>query len=89
MTEKFNHNATPKTNRNKFYLSELEIIEGSEVPVVETWFAEELERESNGYKEKLRIATDTLTRITLDDSNNFFTIMACLDALKRIEGVGK
>ena len=55
MSEKFDPKHTPKTNLNKFHLSELEILEGSEVPVVETWFAEELERRARIAEARLEI----------------------------------
>lgn len=86
---KFDPNATPKTDRNKFYLSELEIIEGSETPVVETWFAEDLERRARLAEEKLRIATNCLNEIRRPSNGVWCITQVAYVALRDIKEVGK
>jgi hypothetical protein len=53
--------------------------------------AEQQERRARLAEEQLRIAVTTLTRLplTLDSTNNCYTVEVCRDALRQIEGVGK
>jgi hypothetical protein len=90
MTNKFDLNATPKTDRNKFYLSELEIIEGSEVPVVETWFAEELEQRARLAEEQCRRYKDIIHELAtpIRLSGNDVLVLEIQSKMKEIEQVG-
>lgn len=90
MIKEFDKKATPKTDKNKFYLDASDLLEYNEIPVVETWFAEDLERKARIAKRKLEIVFGNFEAyLQKYDSPDVKTLLNWIEREFEMQGVDK